>query len=114
MTSEFDDLGCGGLENVHHLLVLRVVRDKAVNQSVVRIRGGKDRRLHSLPDIVVDNLAFGVNEPFFIRSAPYKLIHRADSDTVVLSKLNLLQAHIARVLGGLLGGIQFQRSGAVG
>ena len=114
MASELDDFGRSGLENFHHPLVLRVIRDKAVNQSVVRIRGSKDRRLHSLADIVVDDLALGVNETFLVRSTAHKLIHRTNGDTIVLSKLHLLQAHISGVLGGLLGGIQFQRSGAVG
>ena len=113
MASEFDDFRRSGLENVHHLLVFRVVGDKAVNQSVVRIGRGKDRRLHSLPDVVVDDLALGVNEAFLVRSTTHKLIHRTDGDTVVLDELHLLQAHIPRVLGGLLRGIELQRSRAV-
>jgi len=102
------------LKNVHYSFVFRIVSYKTVYELIVRIGRGENSRTHSLPDIVVDNFAVSIYQTFFIRSSSDKFVHAFGCRLTVLRKLNLLQAHIPRVLGGLLCGIQFQRSGTVG
>ena len=104
----------GPLKNVHYSFVFRIVSYKTVYELIVRIGRGENSRTHSLPDIVVDNFAVSIYQTFFIRSSSDKFVHAFGCRLTVLRKLNLLQAHIPRVLGGLLCGIQFQRSGTVG